>query len=291
MVMVHYANYWGDDVPDTHEKDHFTLALDHGIPVVHTRPITALRSSDQKQLADGQWHHIAVSMPKNSCSVSEVEIYVDGIKVSTTITNDRRIFQTTSGRMSLGGYGYSNVGFEDAYPGSGPYIGKLDDFALFARPLNINVDFLDSIPSISNSPTELPTVMNGAPCVEKSKNRSGCDTDDSIPSISNSPTEFPTVMNGAPCVENSKMRSGCDTDDSIQSISNSPTEFPFVLNGAPCVETSKKMSGCDTDSTLEPIHIGDVDNLDDTASGTISPSASEVVWGLVLFTLMAWHNF
>jgi hypothetical protein len=158
--------------------------------------------------------------------------------------------------MSLGGYGYSKVGFEDAYPGSGPYIGNLDDFALFARPLNINVDFLDSIPSISNSPTELPTVMNGAPCVEKSKNRSGCDTDDSIPSISNSPTEFPTVMNGAPCVENSKKRSGCNTD-----------------------------------STLEPIHIGDVDNLDDAASGTISPSASEVVWGLVLFTLMAWHNF
>lgn len=171
MVMVHYANYWGDDVPDTQEKDHFTLALDHGIPVVHTRPITALRSSDQKQLADGQWHHIAVSMPKNSCSVSEVEIYVDGIKVSTTITNDRRIFQTTSGRMSVGGYGYSKVGFEDAYPGSGPYIGKLDDFALFARPLNINVDFPNSIPSISNSPTEFPTVMNDAPCVENSKRR------------------------------------------------------------------------------------------------------------------------
>jgi len=45
-------------------------------------------------------------------------------------------------------------------------------------------------------------------------------------------------------------------------------------------------SGCDTDSTLEPMHLDYVDNLYDAASGTISPSGSEIVWGLVLLTIV-----
>ena len=31
-------------------------------------------------LADDQWHHVAISMPFNSCKYSEINLYVDGVK-------------------------------------------------------------------------------------------------------------------------------------------------------------------------------------------------------------------
>lgn len=154
MVLIHYADYWGGHVPRSQGKDHFTLTLDSGIPVIHTQPVVELKSMDPTSLADGNWHHIAVSMPIKSCYMSQLEIYVDGSMVSTRINENRRIFQTTSGRMSIGGYGYSKSGFEDAYPGTGPFIGMLDDFVLFSRPLQIEADF----PNIfaTESPTGSP---------------------------------------------------------------------------------------------------------------------------------------
>jgi len=136
MIMVHHANYWGGVVPWDYDKDYFTLILDKGVPVIHTQPKTKLQSTNNSiNLADGEWHHIAVSMPRNSCLASELDIYVDGKKIGTKITNDHPIFQTTSGRMSVGGYGYSNSGFENAYPGYVPYTGSIDEFVLFTRPL------------------------------------------------------------------------------------------------------------------------------------------------------------
>eukprot|EP01083_Nonionella_stella_P078386 214505_1 len=158
MVLIHYADYWGGRVRKSQEKDHFTLTLKSGIPVIHTQPIAELRSLDKTNLADGKWHHIAVSMPRKSCYLSELQVYVDGSIVNTSISRDRRIFQTTSGRMSIGGYGYSKSGFEDAYPGTEPYIGMLDDFVLFSRPLQIEADFPDVVvkESPSASPVSIP---------------------------------------------------------------------------------------------------------------------------------------
>lgn len=135
MILVHHGNYWGTDVSRDFEKDFFTLVLDRGIPIIHTRPMTEHRSTYRKNLADGQWHHIAVSMPRKSCKVSELEIYIDGNIVGTSTKYDRSIFHTTSGRMSLGGFGYSNPGFENAYPDYVPYIGSLDDFILYTKPI------------------------------------------------------------------------------------------------------------------------------------------------------------
>jgi len=154
MVLIHYADYWGGHVRKSQEKDHFTLTLESGIPVINTQPVVELRSIDPTNLADGNWHHIAVSMPRKSCYLSELQVYVDGSIVSTSIIGNRRIFQTTSGRMSIGGYGYSKSGFEDAYPGTGPYIGMLDDFVLFSRPLQIEADFPDVF--ATESPTASP---------------------------------------------------------------------------------------------------------------------------------------
>ena len=158
MVMVHYGSYFGNVVRQKSQKDFFTLTLDNGLPVVRVQPTIELKSTNLTNLADDHWHHIAVSMPSKSCYVSQIEIYIDGDRASMTIANDHRIFQTTSGRMSLGGYGYSASGFEESYPGSGPYIGVLDDFALFARPLDIDVDFPSLIPSMPPSTSYVPSL-------------------------------------------------------------------------------------------------------------------------------------
>jgi len=140
MVLVHHGNYWGKMLY-ADQKDHFTLSLDKGIPSIRTRPGTKV-TIESRNITDNQWHHIAVSMPRNSCLVSELEIYIDGESIDIKITTkDHNLFHTTTGRMSIGGFGYSNSGFESAYPNLKPYIGLLDDFYLFGRPLNIDEDF------------------------------------------------------------------------------------------------------------------------------------------------------
>ncbi len=154
MVLVHHANSWGGAVSNTSLIDHFTLTLDHGVPVVNVQPTVKLRPLDVMNIANGQWHHIGISMPRKSCMVSELEIYVDGRRLTRTKVNiDRHIFYTTSGRSSLGGFGYSNLGFEDAFPGVGPFIGVMDDFVMFARPLLVKADFPSLKPFMSNAKT------------------------------------------------------------------------------------------------------------------------------------------
>ncbi len=54
---------------------------------------------------------------------------------------DKHIFHMTSGRMSLGGLGYSAAGYDNALPQLRPYVGLMDDFMVFARPLQKS-DFL-----------------------------------------------------------------------------------------------------------------------------------------------------
>ncbi len=143
MVLFHYAGYFGSVVKRKDLKDHFMLTLDYGVPVVNTQTKIQLRPLDENiNLADGSWHHIAISMPRKSCRVSELRIYIDGEYVQgNDVNQDRHIFCTTSGRASLGGFGYSSGGFEGAYPDVSPFIGAMDDFVMFARPLNMATDF------------------------------------------------------------------------------------------------------------------------------------------------------
>ena len=125
-------------------KDYFSVILENGKPVVNVKPSTSLTPLGQHNLADGQWHHLAISMPHKSCKVKDLQLFIDGDIVNTNVINDLNIFQITSGRLSIGGYGYSSPGFEDVYPGIDPYVRTIDDFVLFARPLNFNIDFFTS---------------------------------------------------------------------------------------------------------------------------------------------------
>ena len=111
MILIHYgetfANIKGMTLNDS-GKDIFTLALQEGVPYVYRNFHSLIYASNgddyYKNLADDQWHHIAISMPQKSCLFSTVHMYVDGVRVTTVLVglNDH-LFLTSSGKISIGG--------------------------------------------------------------------------------------------------------------------------------------------------------------------------------------------
>ena len=134
MILIHYGSIFGKKAKSA--KDFFTLTLDRGSPKMYTNVGREMVSSDNINIADGIWHHIGVSMPSKSCLLGEVQIFVDGNAVITIGPDvDKPIFTTTSGRLSVGSFGYSSAGYDDAYPDMKHYIGLIDDLKVWSRPL------------------------------------------------------------------------------------------------------------------------------------------------------------
>jgi len=136
MILVHYGAVFGP--PNKTQKDFLTLTLDRGKPALYSQIERKLITHDDLNLADNMWHHIAVSMPRKSCLLADIEMYVDGTRITTKApSDDLNIFVTTSGRLSIGSFGYSSTGYEDAFPQMKNYIGLMDDFKIWARPLKM----------------------------------------------------------------------------------------------------------------------------------------------------------
>jgi hypothetical protein len=134
MVLIHYGSIFGSNIRSS--KDFFTLTLDNGYPRIYTSVDRYMKSSEDINLADGNWHHVGVSMPRKSCLLAEVQLYVDGNFINTVgPAVDKHIFTTTSGRMSIGSFGYSSNGYDDAFPAMEPYVGLMDDLKVWSRPL------------------------------------------------------------------------------------------------------------------------------------------------------------
>jgi len=132
MILVHYGHVFHG----TGSKNIYTLTLQNGTPMLYISPTAILRPERKYDLNDGNWHHIAVSMPRKSCTLSEVIIYVDGVAIDTIADRyDGNIFFTTSGRMSIGGFGYSHNSYEENFPHLSPFIGRLDEFYTWGRAL------------------------------------------------------------------------------------------------------------------------------------------------------------
>ena len=133
MILVHYGSVFGSNASS---KDFFTLTLNNGKPKIYTQAQRFMTSSDDMNIADGSWHHVGVSMPRKSCLLSEVEVYVDGKMISTDgPETDKHIFTTTSGRMSFGSFGYSSNVYASTFPEMKTYQGLMDDLKVWSRPL------------------------------------------------------------------------------------------------------------------------------------------------------------
>jgi hypothetical protein len=136
MIMFHYGSSGGAEG----SKDHLTVTLAKGVPVVYFRPECQLEpNGDGADLADGEWHQIALSMPKKSVQMAGFRMYIDGERVKTSMRNGKseNVFFTTRGNLSLGGFGYQGNSFDEYYPFMTTFNGLMDDFRVVARPFAI----------------------------------------------------------------------------------------------------------------------------------------------------------
>jgi len=138
MVLFNYGSAWNPQDLGT-QKDHFMLTLDNGVPAVRIQKDRSIKVSNKSlNLADGNWHLIAVLMPSKSCLLSEVKVYNDRDRAQTALQGtDLNIFTITAGRISLGGVGYFNRAFVKTYPNLDPFTGLLDDFKQWAKSYTV----------------------------------------------------------------------------------------------------------------------------------------------------------
>ena len=117
MIMFRYGASGGA----RGSKDHLTVTLAKGVPVVYFHPEYQLEpDGDGNNLADGERHQIAILMPKEkSVQMAFVRMYIDGERVKASMRNgkSKNVFFTTRGNLSLvGGFGYQGNYFDETYP-------------------------------------------------------------------------------------------------------------------------------------------------------------------------------
>ncbi len=94
-----------------------------------------------QKLNDGKWHHVAVSMPKKDCLLSEVQFYVDGQGVeSNVVGQDKPISISMVNKLSVGGLGHGagKTPFSKLIHvklGIKPFEGSLDEVSVWSRAL------------------------------------------------------------------------------------------------------------------------------------------------------------
>lgn len=119
----------------------FNLNLNDARPELLMADDVRLSAKTQK-LDDGKWHHIAMSMPKKDCKLSEVQFYVDGQPVeSDVVGKDNPINVSMVNKVSVGGGGHENLRsssygkyMQDNF-GVKPFVGSLDEVSVWARAL------------------------------------------------------------------------------------------------------------------------------------------------------------
>ena len=116
------------------------LHLNDGEPELLLAANARLIAKGQK-LNDGKWHHVAVSMPKKDCMLSEVQFYVDGQAVeSKVVGQDNRISVSLANKVTIGGLGHGNgkTPFSKLIHvelGIKPFEGALDEISVWSRAL------------------------------------------------------------------------------------------------------------------------------------------------------------
>ena len=116
------------------------LNLNDGEPELLIADNERLVAKGQK-LNDGQWRHIAVSMSKKDCLLSEVQFYIDGKAVeSEVVGQDNPVNVSLANKVTIGGLGHGNgkTPFSKLIHvelGIKPFEGSLDEISVWARGL------------------------------------------------------------------------------------------------------------------------------------------------------------
>jgi hypothetical protein len=136
MFLITYESYWT-------KHTFMNLMLNNGIPELSYSESQKL-SVMSDRLNDGEWHHLAVSVPKKDCLLADIEFYVGGEQKSTSLMGaDSTISFPSGGVLALGGLGYGELGAKlkrsrKGFQIGSPYVGEIDDVFVWARDLNIS---------------------------------------------------------------------------------------------------------------------------------------------------------
>ena len=131
MILVYYGpehKVW--------RKDTLLLMLRKGRVELELSPKSLLKSSTSPMIADNLWHHIVLTMPKDSCAPSELRLYIDGNEFyfDSNLKKNSSIFFHTAGRMNFGSFGYAQSTIENV----GNFEGVFDDIMVWTRPLQLD---------------------------------------------------------------------------------------------------------------------------------------------------------
>jgi hypothetical protein len=117
------------------------LNLNDGEPELLIAENARLIAKGQK-LNDGKWHHIAVSMPKKDCKLSEVQFYVDGQRVKSNVVGQDKPISVSlvNTKLSFGGLGHGSAKTPfskliHVTLGIKPFEGSLDEISVWSRAL------------------------------------------------------------------------------------------------------------------------------------------------------------
>lgn len=128
MILFHYDRKFLGKA----RNNVFSLTIANGQPKFYAQSNSVLQPTQSMKLNDGLWHHIAVTMTSNSCKLSEVLMYVDGVLVKTKVQNDEILYISRTGSMSIGGLGYS-VTPVTQFPNWNSFEGMIDEFYVWDR--------------------------------------------------------------------------------------------------------------------------------------------------------------
>ena len=136
MILINTGRAWLERLNGV-----MNLNLNDGEPELLIADNERLIATGQK-LNDGKWHHIAVSMPKKDCQLSEVQIYVDGQLVeSHVVGQDNPVSVSLANKLNIGEIGHGKGGHGNGKApinklGIKPFEGSLDEISVWARGLS-----------------------------------------------------------------------------------------------------------------------------------------------------------
>ena len=160
MVLVHYGSTWGPQL----SKDHLLVTLRNGVPTFYLGKKKAYTITSIDSIADGEWHHLALTMPERSCRSSQIQMYIDGdemvLESMMRRSEDEFIFFVTSGKLSFGGFGYGSIAANAVYSDKLPYLGDLDDVIVWSRTLSTKDILVLSATSQETSASPSPSTVN-----------------------------------------------------------------------------------------------------------------------------------
>jgi hypothetical protein len=130
QVLLNTVSFWGTG------RQFFNLHLKNGHLELMLRPDCGT-VVDGPKLNDGQWHHVAATVPAAGSTLDEVQLCIDGVLQTrrSTRKGGTKINTAQANWMGLGILLAESSLKLDTQLGIGNFDGSLDDFAIWTRSL------------------------------------------------------------------------------------------------------------------------------------------------------------